>query len=786
MLERGLLSRILFPAPPPSYSAESFPEELIWVPKGRGFDGSSPPLPDAESLPCLLMTYPSARFLIIFFHSNAEDLGRCRGFCCYIREQFQVHVLAVEYPGYGICPGVPTGESVMENAFAALRFARESLHWPLDSIKVFGRSIGTGPAIGLASSFTFAGLILVTPFLSVQELFRDRVGPFAGLVEEWFANEDGAAKIASPTMIIHGQRDELITCRHGESLFKILTCRKMLVSPPEMEHNTNLLTNLHIFVLPMFQFFALPDYVFQDMKVPAWAYDKRAPTSKPEDDFEVEADESSRLCLHPEVVRPRAASAPRRSISEYATPKAHPLMTRALSASGARPSPRKVLTASSDRALVAELREQQWREAVTLPGPRPALMPMLGIDASRSAAQPPQAEAQEPGEEPGAARRCTRNLAMDLLPEDPSDASNPDFAVALATAPEALLGSPRMSGRPQDPTGEGKRSLRVGLEAELEAPLGAPGLAGGGEPAAEAAAGSEEPSVAATAQKQASAHAPSPAEGAAADGSAVVADLAVDGSAAGASSASAEEKEEAIRRLTEFAGAMCDGELCSDRLVANGDLDATVRELTGHKKVLATIAERQRLREASAPGCRLAWSSPQEASFGSQLAARPRSSDDPRVEPRSSFGTEAFVAARQRGRGGNIEDSVWTRWCGRSTPNLDLHEARDGGTQPQRQRWAAHGPGNMRRPQVLLALGEAPPVLERPSRLGEDSQLSRCGGRAPLPLLSSCCRGLPPEAATDLLSPKPARGTALPEAEELLEHLGPAAFLLPRRKRLSI
>lgn len=279
MLERGLISRIIFPAPPSSYDVDYFPHDLIWVPKTKTdvarLEDSSECPPIEDCVPCLLLTYPSARFLIIFFHSNAEDLGRCHGFCCYIRDQFQVHVLAVEYPGYGICPGTPCGESVMENALAAMNFVTDTLRWPMDSIKVFGRSIGTGPAMGLAAAFSLAGLILVTPFLSVQELFRDRVGPFAGFVEEWFPNVEEAPKITSPTMIIHGQRDELIACRHGESIYELLRPRKLLISPPEMEHNTNLLTNLQFFVLPMFQFFALPDYAFQDLQVPPWAYDKR-------------------------------------------------------------------------------------------------------------------------------------------------------------------------------------------------------------------------------------------------------------------------------------------------------------------------------------------------------------------------------------------------------------------------------------------------------------------------------------------------------------------------------
>lgn len=335
MLERGLLSRILYPVPPPSYHADSFPKELIWIPKKWQLSSDGPPPPlDAESVPCLLLTYPSARFLIIFFHSNAEDLGRCRGFCCYLREQFQVHVLAVEYPGYGVCPGTASGQTVMENAQAALHFATDVLKWPLDSIKVFGRSIGTGPAVQLASLFTFAGVILVTPFLSIQELFRDRVGPLANLVEEWFANGEEAPKIKSPTMIIHGQRDELISCRHGEQLYEALRSRKLLVSPPDMEHNTNLLTNLQYFVLPMFQFFALPDYVFQDMEVPEWVYDRRRCPAVQHPTSATSLSPSLPHSLSPEFAHQREAATALQSSSPGSSPESQQALSRIQAAAG--------------------------------------------------------------------------------------------------------------------------------------------------------------------------------------------------------------------------------------------------------------------------------------------------------------------------------------------------------------------------------------------------------------------------------------------------------------------
>jgi len=276
--KRGLVAGVLFPCPAPSYSIDNFPGELIWVPKGPVVDlepnaeGTQAP---CDSVPCLLLPYESARFLILFFHSNAEDIGRCRWFCQFLRDQFQVHVLSVEYPGYGVCPGPTTCEGVIANALAALQFVTQVLQIPLENVKVFGRSIGTGPAVQLASRFKLAGVILVTPFLSVKALFRDKIGFLSNFVEEWFANDEAVPQIKSPTMIIHGRRDRLIPYSHAEGLYNACVARKLLINPVAMEHNTNLTSDVSYLIVPMFRFFSLPDYSFQELKVPSWAYDKR-------------------------------------------------------------------------------------------------------------------------------------------------------------------------------------------------------------------------------------------------------------------------------------------------------------------------------------------------------------------------------------------------------------------------------------------------------------------------------------------------------------------------------
>jgi len=266
-----LVNRALFPLPQSSYGVNDFEEELIWLPKSLNPEGASP----EDCIPCLLLSSPSARFFILYLHGNAEDLGRCYKFCSLLRHFFHVHVLAVEYPGYGICPGRADEESVTENANVALRFLIEVLQWPLDGILVFGRSVGCGPALALAVQKAIYGVVLVCPFLSVRELCRDFLGSVADLIGERFPNLERVRQIRSPLLLVHGKKDTLVPWSHGKALFEACRTRKHLVAPEHMDHNAHLYGDASFLVLPMLHFFGLPDYDFGEMIVPEWVFDKR-------------------------------------------------------------------------------------------------------------------------------------------------------------------------------------------------------------------------------------------------------------------------------------------------------------------------------------------------------------------------------------------------------------------------------------------------------------------------------------------------------------------------------
>ena len=104
---------------------------------------------------------------------NAEDLGMSCTFLRHMRDQFKMNILAVEYPGYGLLGSVNASEALIkEVVLTAFRFILDELKVAYEQIILFGRSIGSGPAIYIASRFPVGGLILVAAFASIREVIK--------------------------------------------------------------------------------------------------------------------------------------------------------------------------------------------------------------------------------------------------------------------------------------------------------------------------------------------------------------------------------------------------------------------------------------------------------------------------------------------------------------------------------------------------------------------------------------------------------------------------------------
>ena len=123
---------------------------------------------------------------MIYFHGNGEDLGMCLKFFKHLSSNLKVNIIAVEYPGYGVYEGCANENGILDDADRVIEFCLKCLNWPTSLITVFGRSIGSGPAIYVCSKTKFNSLILISPFTSLKQVVEENVGKIGKFVKEWF------------------------------------------------------------------------------------------------------------------------------------------------------------------------------------------------------------------------------------------------------------------------------------------------------------------------------------------------------------------------------------------------------------------------------------------------------------------------------------------------------------------------------------------------------------------------------------------------------------------------
>jgi len=262
-LGAGFAERFLFPAPDPSYGPQSYKRHLCWIPWNEVI--SPQRVKDEKCLdgiPCLWFPAPKAATVILFFHANAEDLGMSFAVLKHMRDQFKVNVLSVEYPGYGLLHHMQTNEdAVYEVALTAFRFLVDEVNVRYSQIILFGRSLGSGPAVYLAAQYPVGGLILVNAISSVKAAVQSVAGRLiAWTWRERFPNHKIIANVSCSTLFIHGECDGLLPPEHSLRLFKRCRARKLLITPPKMEHNSNLFGDASFLAVPAIHFFGFPGY----------------------------------------------------------------------------------------------------------------------------------------------------------------------------------------------------------------------------------------------------------------------------------------------------------------------------------------------------------------------------------------------------------------------------------------------------------------------------------------------------------------------------------------------
>ena len=175
---------------------------------------------------------PSARFTILFSHGNGEDLGDVRGDLWRLNA-LGFAVLGYDYQGYGTSEGTPSERHCYMDIDAAYEYLTGPLGVPPQRVILYGRSVGSGPSVDLATRRQVGGMILESAFTSVLACSR-----LAGaLPRDAFRNIDKIGSVRCPVLFIHGRRDWTVPFRVGRALFEAAPGPKRCLWVERAGHN---------------------------------------------------------------------------------------------------------------------------------------------------------------------------------------------------------------------------------------------------------------------------------------------------------------------------------------------------------------------------------------------------------------------------------------------------------------------------------------------------------------------------------------------------------------------
>ena len=205
----SLISHLVFT--PPKNKQEQDPE----------FDGDELlTTPHSSQIQIKTIINNEKYFYILVSHGNNEDIYSVYNWATkYLVNYVKVNVVMYEYTGYGTNHNNDkcSEQNCYNDIETVYRYMLDKKKISPSKIILFGRGLGTGPSVYLASKQPIVGLILMSGFLSIYRIMANFRWTLPGDI---FSNIDNIKKVECPVCIIHSIKDEVIPFYHAKELYK--------------------------------------------------------------------------------------------------------------------------------------------------------------------------------------------------------------------------------------------------------------------------------------------------------------------------------------------------------------------------------------------------------------------------------------------------------------------------------------------------------------------------------------------------------------------------------------
>lgn len=155
----------------------------------------------------------------------------------------QGSVLLYNYRGYGKSEGRPSLDGVCLDAVAAYDYLLKNEHYEPNQIVAYGESFGTGVTGQLASQRKVGAVVLQSGFSSLIRASRDKMPWLKLYPDSWFPKQrmDNVAvfnRMHPPLLIVHGQKDRMLSVQNAIDLFHSSISTKDLLILPDGDHGS--------------------------------------------------------------------------------------------------------------------------------------------------------------------------------------------------------------------------------------------------------------------------------------------------------------------------------------------------------------------------------------------------------------------------------------------------------------------------------------------------------------------------------------------------------------------
>jgi fermentation-respiration switch protein FrsA (DUF1100 family) len=175
---------------------------------------------DGEAVHAIAVWGGRSGRVLVHFHNNRETAVDP----IWLARQFAdrgLDVVLVEYRGYGVsrAGAAPTEQGLYLDAEATLDELARRGYGP-ERVVLWGTSLGSGVAAEMARRHRGAALVLVSAYTSIPDLVREyaHLAPPTLLLPDRFDTAAKTSDIHVPTLIVHGDADEIVPFWMGEHL----------------------------------------------------------------------------------------------------------------------------------------------------------------------------------------------------------------------------------------------------------------------------------------------------------------------------------------------------------------------------------------------------------------------------------------------------------------------------------------------------------------------------------------------------------------------------------------